>query len=304
MHEDPLLADRVLIAEPWDIGSGGYQLGNFPPSFLEWNDRARDDIRMFWRGDDHKVGSLATLLAGSSNIFQRDGAAHTRTVNFIAAHDGFTLLDLVSFNAKHNALNGEQNRDGHNENYSWNNGAEGKTADPTIAARRRDDVKALLSTLFMSRGAIMLTAGDECGRTQDGNNNAYAQDNPLTWLDWGHADQEIHAHAVALSAIRQRFAVFSETEFLTDRDVEWLTPSGEPMQAGEWEDPGNSHLVMVLKTLDRRENVTCRLAVAFNRSHQDRLFHLPGGARKWRTLLGTGMTVAARSVSIFRGRMD
>jgi glycogen operon protein len=304
MHDDPLLGDRVLIAEPWDIGQGGYQLGNFPACFLEWNDRARDDIRQFWRGDDHKVGALATLLSGSSNVFARDGATGTRTVNFVAAHDGFSLHDLVSYNQKHNDLNGEQNRDGHNENYSWNNGVEGKSADPAIATRRRTDVKALLSTLFMSRGAIMLMAGDEFGRTQDGNNNAYAQDNALTWLDWANADTEIQAHATALSAIRRRFEVFSDTRFLTPQDVEWLAPSGAPMQVGDWDLPANGQLTMVLKTVDRQANELCSLAIAFNRTHDDRLIHLPGGARTWKTLLGAGMTVAARSVSIFIGRLD
>ncbi|MDB5525744.1 MAG: glycogen debranching enzyme GlgX [Rhizobium sp.] len=304
MHDDPVLRDRVLIAEPWDIGPGGYQLGNFPSCFLEWNDRARDDIRQFWRGDGRKIGDLATLLAGSSNIFGRDGATQTRTVNFVAAHDGFSLLDLVSFNAKHNALNGEQNRDGHNENYSWNNGVEGRTGDPYVGGRRRTDVKALLSTLFMSRGTIMLMAGDEFGRTQDGNNNAYAQDNALTWLDWQHADKEIQTHAAALSALRQRFDVFSGTEFLDSGDVEWLAPNGEPMQVGDWEAPENGYLIMMLKTVDRPANELCRLAVAFNRTHEDKLFHLPGGAKAWKCLIGEGMTVAARSVGIFVGRLD
>jgi glycogen operon protein len=304
MREDPLLHDRILIAEPWDIGPGGYQLGNFPNNFLEWNDRTRDNIRTFWRGDDRKVGDLATLLAGSSDIFGRDGATRTRTVNFIAAHDGFTLLDLVSFNAKHNVLNGEQNSDGHNENYSWNNGAEGKTLDPAIVSRRRADVKALLSTLFVSRGAIMLTAGDEFGRSQDGNNNAYAQDNPLTWLDWAHADREIQAHAAALAAIRHRFEVFSGTKFLTEHDVEWLAPNGQPMRVEDWERPDNGQLTMVLKTVDREANELCRLAVAFNRTREDHLIRLPGSARPWKTLIGTGMTVAARSVSLFHGRLD
>jgi glycogen operon protein len=304
MREDALLKDRVMIAEPWDIGPGGYQLGNFPDNFLEWNDRARDDMRRFWRGDDHKVGDLATLLAGSSNVFAHNRATATRSVNFIAAHDGFSLLDLVSFNAKHNALNGEQNRDGHNENYSWNNGAEGRTADAAIIERRRTDVKALLSTLFTSRGAIMLTAGDEFGRSQNGNNNAYAQDNALTWLDWQNADREIEAHAMALSAIRHRFEVFSGTRFLTGHDVEWLTPAGEPMQVSDWETPGTGHLIKVVKTVDRQENTLCRLAVAFNRTQDDKLIHLPGGARNWRNLLGTGMTVKARSVGFYVGRLD
>jgi glycogen operon protein len=305
MHQDPLLHDRILIAEPWDIGPGGYQLGNFPPSFLEWNDRARDDVRMFWRGDHHKVGDLATMLAGSSGVFNRNGTSQTRTVNFIAAHDGFSLLDLTSYEKKHNELNGEANRDGHNENYSWNNGIEGRSADPVLSARRRTDVKALLSTLFVSRGTIMLMAGDEFGRSQDGNNNAYAQDNALTWLDWTHADKEIEAHVATLAALRQRFDVFSKLEFLGDGDVEWLTPKGEPKEVHHWEAPGNGHLTMVLKTNDRDTGRPCRLAIAFNRTYEDKLIHLPGGAKGWKCLIGTGgMTVTARSVSIFVGRAE
>jgi glycogen operon protein len=156
----------------------------------------------------------------------------------------------------------------------------------------------------MSRGRIMLMAGDEFGRTQDGNNNAYAQDNALTWLDWTHADKELQAHTATLAHLRRRFDAFSGMQFLKDEDVEWLTPNGEPMQVGDWEAGGNGHLVMVLKTLDKQENELCRLAVAFNRTHDDKLLHLPGGAKSWNTLLGAGMTVAARSVSIFRGRLD
>jgi glycogen operon protein len=304
MTEDPLLADRVLIAEPWDIGPGGYQLGNFPTGFLEWNDRARDDVRMFWRGDERKVGSLAGMLAGSSDIFRRHGQTRTRSVNFIAAHDGFSLLDLVSYQTKHNEMNGEHNRDGHGENLSWNNGVEGETDDSGIRERRRTDVKALLSTLFTSRGAIMLTAGDEMGRTQHGNNNAYCQDNALTWIDWTGADTDILGHAVALSGLRRRFACFSDLRFLADADVEWLTPKGEPKQVEHWEAPGNGHLTMVLKTLDGDENQLCRLAVSFNRTHEEKSIHLPGGARFWKCLVGDGMTVAPRSVSLFVGRLD
>ena len=183
IRNDPVLSDRVLIAEPWDIGPNGYQLGNFGAPFLEWNDRYRDDIRRFWRGDRDMVGALATRLAGSSDVFGKS-AANTRSVNFIAAHDGMTLADVVAYERKHNEANGEANRDGHNENLSWNNGAEGETGDAKIIEARRRDVKALLSTLFASRGTVMLTAGDEFGRSQKGNNNAYAQDNEITWLDW------------------------------------------------------------------------------------------------------------------------
>ena len=166
MRDDPVLADRVLIAEPWDIGPGGYQLGNFPPPFLEWNDRYRDDVRRFWRGDRGMLGALATRLAGSSDIFRRDGQRRRARVNFIAAHDGFTLADLVAYERKHNEANGENNRDGHDENLSWNNGVEGDSDDAEDhGAARSATCRALLATLFASRGTIMLTAGDEFGRT-------------------------------------------------------------------------------------------------------------------------------------------
>ncbi|MCB1444802.1 MAG: glycogen debranching protein GlgX [Rhizobiaceae bacterium] len=300
MLADPVLSDRVLIAEPWDIGPGGYQLGNFPDRFLEWNDWARDTMRQFWRGDGRKLGDLATVLAGSSSIFEKNGSSRTRTVNFIAAHDGFTLRDLVSFETKHNELNGEHNRDGHGENYSWNNGVEGDTTDIVTQNRRVADVRALLATLFATRGAIMLTAGDEMGRTQHGNNNAYAQDNTLTWLDWPHADDELIGHVAALSAIRHRFGVFSDTHFFDDGgEVEWLGANGEPMQVADWEETSNGFLTMLLRTTDLETGAPARLAVAFNRTDEQRRFALPGGAKCWKTLLGNGLTVDTRSVAIF-----
>ncbi len=171
---DPLLADRIMIAEPWDIGPGGYQLGNFPASWLEWNDRFRDDVRRFWRGDG-AIADFVTRIAGSSDVFKGE----CRSVNFVAAHDGFTLADTVSYSGKHNHANGEGNRDGHSDNHSWNGGIEGPSDNPELAARRGADLRALLGTLFASTGTIMLTAGDEFGRTQHGNNNAYAQDNAI-----------------------------------------------------------------------------------------------------------------------------
>ena len=186
----PGSADRVMIAEPWDIGPDGYQLGNFPDNFLEWNDRYRDDVRRFWRGDarhGRDAGDAACWLVGY--FWPERRARKTRTVNFIAAHDGMTLADICAYERKHNEANGEQNRDGHDENFSWNNGVEGETANTEVTAQRERDVRALLATLFASRGTIMLTAGDEFGRTQKGNNNAYAQDNELTWLDWAGRDR-------------------------------------------------------------------------------------------------------------------
>tara|TARA_R110002020_G_scaffold10364_2_gene39923 strand:- start:12137 stop:14092 length:1956 start_codon:yes stop_codon:yes gene_type:complete len=284
MIEDPILSDRLLIAEPWDIGPGGYQLGNFPPPFLEWNDRARDDMRRFWRGDRWTMGDLATRLAGSSDIFARHGHHHTRSVNFVAAHDGFTLMDMVSYENRHNHANGEENRDGHHDNFSWNNGTEGETNDPSILSARRRDVMALLSTLFTTRGAIMLTAGDEAGRSQGGNNNAYCQDNAITWVDWAALDDELIAHTAMLSGLRKRFSVFSECGFFVDAgdDIDWLKASGDPMTPEDWQDPDASVVAVVLKTLDRRTDRTVRLAAIFNRSRKTWPFVLRGSG--WRSL--------------------
>jgi glycogen operon protein len=279
IRADPLLGDRVLIAEPWDIGPGGYQLGNFGPPFLEWNDRFRDDVRRFWRGDAGMAGALATRHAGSSDIFAKTGAEMSRTVNFIAAHDGMTLADLVAYEHKHNEANGEENRDGHDENLSWNNGLEGAAADPAILSRRAGDVRALLATLFASRGAIMLTAGDEFGRSQQGNNNAYAQDNALTWLDWAGRNRELEAYVAALSALRRSFPALSETGFLTGRpavgqdmpDVEWLTETGAAFGPGDWDDGARRRLVMVLGSGDGGG----RLAAIVNGDRSACAFALP-----------------------------
>ncbi|MFA6156126.1 glycogen debranching protein GlgX [Mesorhizobium sp.] len=253
MRNDALLAERVLIAEPWDIGYHGYQLGNFPPPFLEWNDKYRDDIRRFWRGDAGIVGALATRLAGSSDVFGKSGQQASRTVNFIAAHDGMTLADIVRYEHKHNEANGEHNRDGHDENLSWNNGIEGDADDPSVAAARLRDQYALLATLFASRGTIMLTAGDEFGRTQQGNNNAYAQDNAITWLDWAGRNQALEHHTALFAAMRRKVAALSDSSFLTGRppagseipDVAWLTETGAPLDEQDWQDPRRHRLVMI-----------------------------------------------------------
>lgn len=222
---EPLLADRVMIAEPWDIGPGGYQLGRFPAGWLEWNDRFRDDVRRFWQGTA-AAGVLATRIAGSSDIFGAD----CRSVNFIAAHDGFTLADLVAYAQRHNEANGEGGRDGHAENHSWNNGVEGPSDDPAVLDRRAADLRALLGTLFAATGTIMLTAGDECGRSQQGNNNAYCQDMPI---DWQARDTALEAHVAALAAARaarlDAYARFPE-------GGRWLSPAGRPLAPQEWDD--------------------------------------------------------------------
>jgi glycogen operon protein len=237
---DSLLAGRVMIAEPWDIGPGGYQLGHFPKRWSEWNDRFRDDVRQFWRGDAGTLGSLATRLAGSADIF--GGRAPSASVNLIAAHDGFALADIVAYAEKHNEANGEDNRDGSGANFSWNNGVEGETADGAIRAARRRDVRAMLATLFASRGTPMLTAGDEMGRTQRGNNNAYAQDNSMTWLDWAGADEGLAAFVGRLVALRRDHPSLRDDSFLTGAaadqlgipDVSWMKPDGQRMEAGDW----------------------------------------------------------------------
>lgn len=226
---DPLLRDRVMIAEPWDTGPGGYQLGAFPKNWWEWNDRYRDDVRRFWRGDGG-AGALATRLSGSSDVF---GAEHTRGVSFVAAHDGFTLADLVSHAGRHNHANGEDNRDGHGGEIAWNNGVEGESQDGAVLARRAADVRALLATLFATRGTIMLTAGDEFGRTQRGNNNAYAQDNATTWLDWTGRDIALEDHVAALSAARRAVPTLSDPALR--HDARWFRLDGAPMRDADWD---------------------------------------------------------------------
>ncbi|MES2157791.1 MAG: glycogen debranching protein GlgX [Pseudomonadota bacterium] len=275
MRADPVLADRVMIAEPWDIGPGGYQLGRFP-GWQEWNDRYRDDMRRFWRGDAGMLGAFATRLTGSADLF--DGSA-TRSINFLAAHDGFTLADLTAYEQRHNIANGEQGRDGHGDNLSWNNGVEGPTDQPAIGAARRHDVKALLSTLFCSRGTIMLCAGDEFGRSQQGNNNAYAQDNAISWIDWDGRDGEVEAHAFALAELRARHACLRDTRFLTDRDVAWLDEAGAPLTVGQWEDSSRRRLALHFPGSG--------LTLCLNGADEACDFHLPDGSK---------VAVAARSL--------
>ena len=227
---DPLLQGRVMIAEPWDVGPGGYQLGQFPDGWLEWNDRYRDDVRRFWRGDPGTLGSLATRMTGSSDLFS---GSRTRSVNFIASHDGMTLADTVSYAAKHNEANGENNCDGQDQNFSWNNGTEGASHEPEILGRRQADMQALLATLFASRGTIQLTAGDEFGRSQGGNNNAYAQDNEITWLDWEGRDTALEDFAAACAVMRACLPALSDTAFLASAD--WYDLDGNLMTPERWE---------------------------------------------------------------------
>jgi glycogen debranching enzyme len=280
--DDPVLHDRVLIAEPWDIGPGGYQLGRFGPPWLEWNDQARDDIRRYWRGDSAMTGALATRLSGSSDIFAKDGGKRTRSVNFVAAHDGFPLGDLVSFGNKHNEANGEHNRDGHDANHSWNNGVEGPSDDPAILAAREADARALIATLFATRGTLLLTAGDEFGHSQRGNNNAYAQDNAITWRNWDELNQGRLEFTRAWAELRAQAPLLTRLQFMQDSDgspvldqVSWLSTDGHPMQPADWEDPAGDGFMMVLGPEGER------LTMVFNRSHREIRCVLPPSPGLW-----------------------
>lgn len=254
LRNDPVLSRLKLIAEPWDIGPNGYVLGQFPNEWAEWNDRFRDDVRSFWRGDENAHKSLAGALLGSAHIFDHDARAAKSSVNFIAAHDGFTLRDTVSFNDKHNHANGEHNRDGHGHNLSDNMGAEGETDNPHINAARRQRQKNMLATLLLSQGTPMLLAGDEFGHSQRGNNNAYCQDNEMTWLNWEARDTELEDFTRALIALRQAYPHFTQGEFLHGQEigtqavktVEWITASGDALQTHDWEDPHQSCLGLAL----------------------------------------------------------
>ncbi|WP_062229463.1 glycogen debranching protein GlgX [Aureimonas frigidaquae] len=252
---DPVLTDRIHAMEPWDIGPGGYQVGRFRPPYLEWQDRFRDDVRRFWKGEDAMIGPLATRLAGSADLFEQSGRDAAASVNFVAAHDGFTLADVTAYRTKHNEANGEENRDGHHDNHSWNWGVEGLTQDTAVRAARDRDVRALLATLFLARGTPLLTAGDEMGRTQLGNNNAYAQDNDMVWLDWAGADLARAAFTGRLARLRAAHPSLSQTRWLTGEplagtnvpDAAWLREDG-PMRGPDWSDPARRCIGLFLRT--------------------------------------------------------
>ncbi|MFZ5961418.1 glycogen debranching protein GlgX [Thalassococcus sp. BH17M4-6] len=245
VRQDPVLCHTKLIAEPWDIGPGGYQLGGFPPPFSEWNDKYRDAVRQFWRGDDGMVPALADRLTGSATQFDHSGRPATASVNLLTAHDGFTLMDVVSFNERHNEANGEDNRDGHGANYSDNMGVEGATDDPEINAARAQRRRNMLATLLLSQGTPMILAGDELGNSQQGNNNAYCQDNEIGWVDWANADPAFLAFTQKLVAFRKAHPILRQKRFLHSRerlldgiqDLFWLRADGTEMTDEDWNAP-------------------------------------------------------------------
>ncbi|WP_180284211.1 glycogen debranching protein GlgX [Azospirillum oleiclasticum] len=304
-RQDPVLSQVKLIAEPWDCGPGGYQVGGFPPGWAEWNDRYRDTVRSYWKGDEGKLPDLAARLTGSADLFNRRGRKPWASVNFITAHDGFTLADLVSYNHKHNEANGEGNNDGHSHNLSWNHGAEGPTDDPEVAALRQRQMRNLLATLLLSQGTPMLLAGDEFARSQNGNNNAYCQDNPVSWFDWEAIDDDGRAltdFVRRLIALRRSHRLLRRGRFLTGaynaeldvKDVTWITPAGIEKKTEQWGDPFARCLGMLLDgraqaTGIKKAGTDSTLLLIVNAHHEVVPFRLPkvAGGTQWLRLVDT-----------------
>jgi|HubBroStandDraft_2_1064218.scaffolds.fasta_scaffold40834_1 isoamylase len=306
IHQDPVLSQVKLIAEPWDVGEGGYQVGNFPVGWAEWNDRYRDTVRAYWKGDGGVAGDLAYRITGSSDLYAHSGRRPYASINFVTAHDGFTLQDLVSYNEKHNDANGENNQDGNNNNLSWNCGVEGPTDDPNILALRAKQKRNLLATLLLSQGVPMLYQGDDIGHTQLGNNNAYCQDSSISWVNWDlqPQDRDLLAFVQRLINLRKRHPIFRRRHFFQGRpikganikDVLWLNPAGHEMSEDEWRDSSVRCLGMFLsgQGLDETDERGRRLSdenflVLLNAHHEDVEFVLPAyrpGAR-WTAWMDT-----------------
>jgi len=295
LRAEPALAYVKLIAEPWDVGPGGYQLGRFPAGWSEWNDRYRDTVRAFWRRDGGRIGELAERFAGSSDIFRHNGRKPTASLNFVTAHDGFTLHDLVSYDRAHNEANGEDGQDGHGHNLSWNSGEEGPTDDPEVIALRKRQTRNFLATLFLSQGVPMLTAGDEFARTQRGNNNAYCQDNEISWIDWSlsAANADLVDFVRLLASLRRSHVEFRRETFLKGaasrvevKDVTWLHARGSEMTQDDWRDVN-------LRTLGiwygKRSNRAARLLLLLNASESAQAFTLPAppADSRWRRRFDT-----------------
>jgi isoamylase len=306
VQQDPVVSQVKLIAEPWDVGPGGYQVGNFPPQWTEWNGKFRDTVRDFWRGEP-TLGEFASRLAGSSDLYEQSGRRPFASINFVTAHDGFTLRDLVSYNEKHNEANGEDNRDGESHNRSWNHGAEGPTDDIEVLAMRGRAQRNFLTTLLLSQGVPMLLHGDELGRTQQGNNNTYAQDSELSWVHWDHADWPLAEFTAAVSKLRAAHPTFRRKRFFTGstvrtgdgqrlNDIVWLAPAGHPMVDGDWTAEGAKAIGMYLNGqgiagLDATGNaiVDDHFLIYFNAGPDDVEVTLPPEeySRAWEVVIDT-----------------
>ncbi|OCX24877.1 glycogen debranching protein GlgX [Pseudomonas graminis] len=330
-RQDPVLRSVKLIAEPWDCGPGGYQVGNFAPGWAEWNDKFRDNIRAFWKGDEGQLADFANRMTASGNLFNQRGRRPYASVNFITAHDGFTLHDLVSYNDKHNEDNDENNQDGSNDNRSWNCGVEGPTDDPEINALRLRQMRNFFSTLLLAQGTPMVVAGDEFARTQHGNNNAYCQDSEIGWVNWDLDEdgKALLAFVKRLIKLRQSYPILRRSRFLVGdyndalgvKDVTWLSPSGEEMSIEQWEDPNGRCLGMLMdgraqETGIRRRGSEATLLLLVNSHHDGVNFTLPEVPEglNWTSLIDTNQpeidgkdqfefgseyTVTARSLLLF-----
>ncbi|HEX7831134.1 MAG TPA: glycogen debranching protein GlgX [Thermoanaerobaculia bacterium] len=308
IQQDPYISQVKLIAEPWDVGEGGYQVGNFPPLWSEWNGKYRDVVRDFWRGTDQTLDDFATRLTGSSDLYAANGRRPYASVNFVTAHDGFTLRDLVSYNEKHNEANGEDNRDGADDNRSWNCGEEGPSEDPQVNALRARQQRNFLTTLFLSQGVPMITGGDEFGRTQGGNNNAYCQDNPTSWFDWAHMDNGLRAFVGRVIQFRKEHAVFQRRRWFHGRtvrgtdatDIGWFKPDGQEMTDEDW-GAGYARTVGVflngtgIPTPDERGEPISddSFYLLFNANYEPMAFTLPDGpwGQRWQKVIDTNEPV-------------
>ena len=333
IHQDPIISQVKLIAEPWDVGNGGYQVGNFPVLWAEWNGKYRDTVRRYWKGDEGQLSDLGYRFTGSSDLYQNDGRRPNASINFVTAHDGFSLEDLVSYNEKHNEANGENNQDGANDNYSWNMGAEGPTDNPDILAARERQKRNFLATLLMSQGVPMICGGDELGRTQHGNNNAYCQDNEISWYDWklDPRKKKLLEFTCKLIEFRKRHPNFRRRRFFQDRevyhpsskDIAWYRTDGQEMTQEQWNTGWMRSLAMMLNgaTLGQVDNTGEPITddtflVMLNSSGDSVTYTLPQSPRNrgWRLLLNTydlddpfgerlpegTLEVAGRSVVVLR----
>lgn len=308
VHQDPVVSQVKLIAEPWDVGPGGYQVGNFPPKWTEWNGRYRDTVRDYWRGEPSSLGEFAARLSGSSDLYESDGRAPYASINFVTAHDGFTLRDLVSYNEKHNEANGEGGQDGDSNNRSWNCGVEGPTDDPEVLALRARQQRNMLATLLLSQGVPMISHGDEVGRTQGGNNNVYCQDNEISWIDWSDVDQDLLEFTQTLTRLRAEHPVFRRRRFFTGDvapnglpDIAWLSADGAPMDQQDWSHPVVQPFAVFLNGkaitepgLRGEEIEDDSFLLLLNPSHQDAMMVVsdPAYGDEWELVLDTGPSLA------------
>lgn len=312
IHQDPVISQVKLIAEPWDIGPGGYQVGNFPPGWAEWNGKYRDTVRDFWRGEDSTLAEFASRFTGSSDLYQSGGRRPVASINFVTAHDGFTLRDLVSYNDKHNEANGEENTDGESHNRSWNCGAEGHTDDPAVNTLRARQQRNFLATLLLSQGIPMLLGGDEIGRGQGGNNNGYCQDNEISWYDWERTDQDLLHFTKSVIRLWREHPVFRRRRWFQGRDIHgteasdigWYKPDGHPMTDEDWQAGFAKSLGIYLngKAIPdpgpRGERIEDdRFYLLFNAHHESCPFVIPGAGlgRRWVKVLDTAEPVAMES---------